>query len=84
MLSIDETASCAECFFRRYFGAEPDEGMREFIRKAAESGLTIAEFIAAVKAASQRGKDATLDELAAGFRRECRAAWRLLQDPGSR
>lgn len=43
-------------------------------------GLTIAEFIAAVKTASKIGRDATPEELVEAFRRECRLTWKGMQD----
>lgn len=75
MLTVDETVECTSCFIRRFFGF------------AAESGLTIAEFIAAVKTAALLGRDSTPEELVKAFRWECRAAWKRMQDdnnPGSR
>lgn len=87
MLTVDETVECAGCFIRRFFGFEAGEQTLVFIRKATESGLTIAEFIAAVKTASKIGRDATPEELVEAFRRECRLAWKRMQDentPSSR
>lgn len=87
MLTTDETVQCTSCFIRRFFGFEADTDVLAFIRKAAENGLTIAEFIAAVKTAAMLGKDATPEELLEAFRWECRAAWKRMQDtenPGSK
>ena len=87
MLTVDETVECASCFIRRFFGFAAGEQTLAFFRKAAESGLTIAEFIAAVKTAALLGREAAPDALIAGFRRECRLAWKRMQDennPGSR
>lgn len=84
MLTVDETVECAGCFIRRFFGFAAGEQTLAFIRRAAESGLTIAEFIAA---AALLGREAAPEALIAGFRRECRLAWKRMQDennPGSR
>lgn len=49
MLTTDETVGCTCCFIRRFFGFAAGEQTLTFGPPAAESGLTIAEFIAAVK-----------------------------------
>ena len=87
MLTVDETVECASCFIRRFFGFAPGEQTLAFTRRAAESGLTIAEFIAAVKTAAMIGRDSTPEELVEAFRWECRAAWKRMRNennPGSK
>lgn len=87
MLTTDEAVECTCCFIRRFFGFAADEQTLAFVRRAAESGLTIAEFIAAVKMAALLGREAAPEALIAGFRRECRLAWKRMQDennPGSK
>ena len=87
MLTVDETVECTSCFIRRFFGFTAGEQTLAFTRRAAESGLTIAEFIAAVKTAAMIGRDSTPEELVEAFRWECRAAWKRMRNennPGSK
>lgn len=46
-----ETAHLADSHYSRSFGRPPDNEMREFIRKAAENGLTADELINCMTAA---------------------------------
>lgn len=87
MLTVDETVECTSCFIRRFFGFTAGEQTLAFVRRAAESGLTIAEFIAAVKTAAMIGREAAPEELVEAFRWECRAAWKRMRNennPGSK
>lgn len=88
MLTTDETVGCTCCFIRRFFGFGGRASRRSpLVRRAAESGLTIAEFIAAVKTGGSARPGSRAGGADRGFRRECRLAWKRMQDennPGSR
>ena len=49
--SPTETAHLVDSHYRRSFGRPPDNEMREFIRKAAENGLTLDELLNCMTAA---------------------------------
>lgn len=51
MRSPTETAHLIDLHYRRSFGRPPDAEMREFIRKAAENGLTLDELLNCMTAA---------------------------------
>ena len=51
MRSPTETAHLIDSHYRRSFGRSPDNEMREFIRKAAENGLTLDELLNCMTAA---------------------------------
>lgn len=51
MRSPTETAHLIDSHYRRSFGRPPDNEMREFIRNAAENGLTADELINCMTAA---------------------------------
>ena len=51
MRSPKETAHLIDSHYRRSFGRSPDNEMREFIRKAAENGLTLDELLNCMTAA---------------------------------
>lgn len=46
-----ETVHLVDSHYRRNFGRSPDAEMREFIRKAAENGLTLDELLNCMTAA---------------------------------